>query len=448
MNSIMKQPNIIIIIADTMRLDSLSVYNKNINTPAVDLFSRDSIIYNNAIAPAPWTIPSHASLFTGKYASEHKIHESEKINGLDLNISMNNNKFPTIAEKLNKAGYNTLGISSNVNILPGSGFDKGFNNFYYSKNVYYNIIKNYLMRNNNIISADKIGTSKKKLEVLKTLLNAEGLDGLKRLYNLGSLFKNKYDGFYYDKGGYDTLDHIENSSFKSPFFLFLNFMEMHDPYIKNDPLAIDKGLKSLFGYININPKTKSNIRKQYFQRSIIFDYYFGRLIRFLKYNDIYDDTLIILTSDHGQQLYENNYYGHGLYLTDELIRIPLIIKYPGNTHVVYNNVTSLVNLKDIILGDYSNFHDRSKYVFSESYGIHMDTRQIENLDDYAEKKKDIDIRRKAIVSNDCKMVINQNGSIEELKYKGKKIDIANNKEIVKNLKEELDIFIGNEKFYS
>ena len=445
----MKQPNIIIIVADTMRLDALSVYNNKINTPAVDLFSRNSIIYNNAIAPAPWTIPSHASLFTGKYASEHKIHESEEIKDFDLNISMNYNKFPTIAEKLNKEGYNILGISANANIVPGSGFDKGFNNFYYSKNVYYNIIKNYLMRNNNIISADKIWTGQKKLEVLKTLLKEDGLNGLKRLYNLGSLFKNKYDGFYYDKGGYDTVDHIENSSFKSPFFLFLNFMEMHEPYIKDGPnIGTVKGLKSLFGYININTKTKSNIRKRYFQRSIIFDYYFGRLIRFLKYNNIYDNTLIILTSDHGQQLYENNYYGHGIYLTDELIRIPLIIKYPGNMHSVDNDVISLTDLKDIILSDFSNLNDRPKYVFSESYGIHMDTRQIENLDGYAERKKDIDIRRKSIISSDYKMVMNQKGSIEELKYKGKKIDASDNREIATKLKEELDIFIGNEKFYS
>ena len=444
----MKQPNIIIIVADTMRLDALSVYNNKINTPAVDLFSRNSIIYNNAIAPAPWTIPSHASLFTGKYASEHKIHESEEIKIFDLNISMNYNKFPTIAEKLNKEGYNILGISANANIVPGSGFDKGFNNFYYSKNVYYNIIKNYLMRNNNIISADKIWTGQKKLEVLKTLLKEDGLNGLKRLYNLGSLFKNKYDGFYYDKGGYDTVDHIENSSFKSPFFLFLNFIEMHEPYIKDDPIGTVKGLKSLFGYININTKTKSNIRKRYFQRSIIFDYYFGRLIRFLKYNNIYDNTLIILTSDHGQQLYENNYYGHGIYLTDELIRIPLIIKYPGNMHSVDNDVISLTDLKDIILSDFSNLNDRPKYVFSESYGIHMDTRQIENLDGYAERKKDIDIRRKSIISSDYKMVMNQKGSIEELKYKGKKIDASDNREIATKLKEELDIFIGNEKFYS
>ena len=442
----MKQPNIIIIVADTMRLDALSVYNNKINTPAVDLFSRNSIIYNNAIAPAPWTIPSHASLFTGKYASEHKIHESEEIKIFDLNISMNYNKFPTIAEKLNKEGYNILGISANANIVPGSGFDKGFNNFYYSKNVYYNIIKNYLMRNNNIISADKIWTGQKKLEVLKTLLKEDGLNGLKRLYNLGSLFKNKYDGFYYDKGGYDTVDHIENSSFKSPFFLFLNFMEMHEPYMRNEP----SGLKPFINgqNITINTKTKSNIRKRYFQRSIIFDYYFGRLIRFLKYNNIYDNTLIILTSDHGQQLYENNYYGHGIYLTDELIRIPLIIKYPGNMHSVDNDVISLTDLKDIILSDFSNLNDRPKYVFSESYGIHMDTRQIENLDGYAERKKDIDIRRKSIISSDYKMVMNQKGSIEELKYKGKKIDASDNREIATKLKEELDIFIGNEKFYS
>ena len=442
-----KQPNIIIIIADTMRRDALSVYNNNINTPAIDLFSRDSVIYNNAIAPAPWTVPSHASIFTGKYASEHKIHESEEIKDVDLSNSMNFNKFPTIAEMLNREGYNTLGISANVNIIPGSGFDKGFNNFYYPKNVYYNIIKNYLTRNNNTITADKIEGSTKKLHILKTLYKENGIYGLTRLYNLSSLFKNKYDGFYYDKGGYATLDNIENSSFKSPFFLFLNFIEMHEPYIKNDPSGTDIGLKSLLGYNYINGKTKNYIRKQYFNRSSIFDYYFGRLIKFLKYNNMYDNTLIILTSDHGQELYENNFYGHGIYLTDELIRIPLIIKYPGNIHSVKDNVISLTNLKDIIINGFSNFQ-QNQYVFSESYGINVDTSHVQNLNGYLERKKNIDIRRKAIISNDYKMVINQYGFVDELKYKGKNVNVTDYKEIALKLREELDIFIGNEKFYS
>ena len=162
---------------------------------------------------------------------------------------------------------------------------------------------------------------------------------------------------------------------------------------------------------------------------------------------MYDNTLIILTSDHGQELYENNFYGHGIYLTDELIRIPLIIKYPGNIHSVNDNVISLTNLKDIIINGFSNFQ-QNQYVFSESYGINVDTSHVQNLNGYLERKKNIDIRRKAIISNDYKMVINQYGFVDELKYKGKNVNVTDYKEIALKLREELDIFIGNEKFYS
>ena len=431
-----------------MRRDALSVYNNRISTPSVDLFSKDSIIYNNAVAPAPWTIPSHVSLFSGKYASEHKIHEDEHVKDLGLNVAMNYNKFQTIAELLSIDGYNTMGISANVNIVPGSGFDRGFNNFYYSKNAYYNIIKNYLIRNNAVVSSDKIDRSDKKFKIIRTLFKEEGLNGLKRLYDLSALFKNKYDGFYYDKGGIITIDHIENSSFKSPFFLFLNFIEMHEPFIKNDPSGANLGLKSLLGYKQINSKIKMNIKKQYFDRSHLFDYYFGRLIKFLKYNNIYDNTIIILTSDHGQQLYENNYYGHGIYLTDELIRIPLIIKLPGNIHKIDNQVIGLTDLKEFIINDSPDFHSHNEFVYSESYGISTDTSYVKDLDGYADRKKDVDVRRKAIISNDYKMVINQNGYVEELKHKGKQVNVDDNKETIKKLREELDVFIGNEKFYN
>ncbi len=448
-NKLTKQPNIVLIIADTLRKDSLSVYNKNINTKNINNLGNDSVIYNNAIAPSSWTIPSHASLFTGTYPSEHRIHEERDVKLGDSRLSMNSIKYNTIAEILNKKGYNTLGLSENVNIPPGSGFDKGFNQYYLSKNVYSNIMKYYLLKSDlDTVHLSDIRSIKRIIKIFKLLYKDGGISGLIRFYNLYSLFNNKQDGYYYDKGGYTTTDIIENSSFKSPFFLFLNFFEMHEPYIKKDPAGTDNELKTLFGYYNPSLNTKIRIKNEYYKRTTVFDYYIGRIINFLKLNNIYDETMIIITSDHGQELYENGYYGHGIFLTDELIKIPLIIKYPGNIHMIKDDLISLVDIKNLILDGSISFHPHNEVVFSEIYGIHTDANFLKNYPEFYEKSKNIDIRRKAVFNKDYKMVINQYNKIEEFKYNGKNINVSDHKEIIDEFREKLDIFIGNEKFYS
>ena len=413
------------------------------------MVANDAVIYNKAVAPSSWTIPSHASLFTGTYPSEHKIHEDKNVKDINLHFSMNSVKYNTIAGILNQKGYNTLGISGNINITPGSGFDRGFNQFYYSKNVYYNIMKSYLFKSHpSIVNSSDIRSIKDKIKILRMLYKDQGISGLIRLYDLSTLFHNKFDGFYYDKGGYTTIDIIENSSFKSPFFLFLNLIEMHETYISKDPSGSDFGLKTLLGYYNPSLNVKNRIKTEYYKRTIISDYYIGKIINFLKCNHIYDDSMIIITSDHGQELYENGFYGHGIFLTDELINIPLIVKYPGNPHMIKDDLISLIDLKNLILDGSVSFNSGNEAVFSEAYGINTDISYIENYGDFKEKGENIDIRRKAIFTKDYKMVINQYEKVEELKYMGKNIDISCHSEIMNELKDKLDIFIGNEKFYS
>ena len=72
----MNQHNIILIVIDTMRRNAVSIYNNNVKTPNIEYLSKNSTIYNNVISPAPWTVPAHASIFTGKYLNEHKLHEA------------------------------------------------------------------------------------------------------------------------------------------------------------------------------------------------------------------------------------------------------------------------------------------------------------------------------------------------------------------------------------
>lgn len=83
-------PNIILVVFDTLRLDALGCYGGKVKTPVIDSFAADSVKFEGAVAPSSWTAPTHASLFSGKYPSDHGIHVS-----VDLKID----KIPSIANR-------------------------------------------------------------------------------------------------------------------------------------------------------------------------------------------------------------------------------------------------------------------------------------------------------------------------------------------------------------
>ena len=117
------KPDIIFIVLDTHRVDRLGCYGYFENTtPNLDAFAKQATIYETAISPAQWTIPSHASMFSGVYPAFHKTIQS----GDTLNT-----RFTTLAEHLKSAGYQTIGFCNNplVGVL-NNGFRRGFDNFY------------------------------------------------------------------------------------------------------------------------------------------------------------------------------------------------------------------------------------------------------------------------------------------------------------------------------
>ena len=125
----LKESNIILIVIDTLRDGIINFQQlKYDNVP----FFKDFTIYENCIATAPWTIPSHASIFTGKYPSEHGIHEDREHKTSSINL---NDFFPTkleygtIFQKLKEKGYTNYGISRNISIRPGTVFERGFDVF-------------------------------------------------------------------------------------------------------------------------------------------------------------------------------------------------------------------------------------------------------------------------------------------------------------------------------
>lgn len=440
----MAKPNIILIVADTMRKDALSLYNKNVKTPNIELLAKDSTVFNNTISPSPWTIPSHASIFTGKYPSEHGLHETTQFKSTDLTNRMRDLKYKTIAEILRNAGYNTIGISENPFISPNTGFDRGFNFFYSLALAPGEFVNNLLGKTN---WSTNINPNSSKFNVLLDLIKhheVKALLPLAREYLKVKTSAKAQLGLFSNGINIRRINDILNSStLLEPFFLFFNLMDMHEPYIKNfdDVLFQFSTLSGKSDISNIS-RIKS-IKNEYYKRANNIDNFIGNLVDYLKTSKIYNKTLIIFTSDHGQALMEKNFYGHGIYLYNELINVPLIIKYPNNRHIENNNYISTVSIFDIIKDAMDNIYniEYTDSIFSESYGIQNNIpRKFLNN----KKLKDIDIKRKAIFFYHYKLVVDCKENIEEFLKDNYNINPVQYKDIVKEMLDRVKIFNGNE----
>jgi arylsulfatase A-like enzyme len=116
------KPNILLIVMDTQRADNISCYGyPKETTPNIDRIASEGAIFLNNITPGVWTLPSHASLFTGRYVSGH---------GADANCEVLPVEFPTMAEILGRLGYQTIGFSNNGWVSRRTGVARGFQEFY------------------------------------------------------------------------------------------------------------------------------------------------------------------------------------------------------------------------------------------------------------------------------------------------------------------------------
>jgi arylsulfatase A-like enzyme len=429
----MKQPNIVILLMDTMRRDAISPYNESITTPAIKKLASESLVYD-AVSPSSWTLPSHVSLFTGKYPSEHSIHESYHVKTDELVIGMNQGKIglpsPTIAEFLRAKGYNTFGISANAQISSFTRMDAGFS-------VFVDITKKDEALN------EAVSYGRTRGEMLVNLAKQGKVGEIFELYRKSKQRVRLSENYPVDKGGNWITWLLNRVSIEAPFFIFINMMEMHDPYpsdVKYVPNQFH--MNDLFGISKIDDKLMKKIRKEYFEQSSIADQYVGRIINFLK--NVYDDTLIILTSDHGQALKEKNYYGHGIYLYDELVRVPLVVKYPKGIKPERKGLISLVNIYEMLKGAAEGVYEmrNDEFVISETYGIQDSLNGIA-IDD--KTRKEYDVPRKAIFKDGYKLVVNgSTGAVEEFTLNGRALSTKD--KAYGDLVNELHLYKGNEKF--
>ena len=385
----METPNVIMIVVDALRKD----YAKPLETR---LRKMGFISYENAITPAPWTLPSHASIFTGLYPLFHAAHETrnKKIPNLRLRYK------PLLTEQLNKLGYTNYLVTANGFISPFFGFG----NFDYIKQLHH--FHHFGFSEEELDNLRKIYNRYKFLSVFYLLRHLE----FELLYRIminyfSSKFHLPVERFYAllrkwpkEKGVSSFIKYLNKMTLKTPFFLFMNIIEVHEPYFLGDNMhkLFINNIKYNYSYPNYYEK----IRKKYAEQVNYVTQKIIELFKIFKEKNVFDNCLIIVVSDHGQLLGEHGRLYHGTFLFDELLRVPLLIKYPKEMKV---NVIkedkckyiSLVKLKPFILGIIKNtLNDDSVLysdtVFAESYGIQdyietvneKEKRNIERLEKY------------------------------------------------------------------
>ncbi|MGQ4834345.1 MAG: sulfatase-like hydrolase/transferase [Candidatus Asgardarchaeia archaeon] len=438
----MKKINVIFIVLDTLRKD----YAKEMEE---QLSKNGFIIYDKVIAPASWTTPVHASIFTGEYPIIHGAHETleRKISNVKLK------RKDTLIKYLNDLGYTTYLLTANTLITPYFGF-RGFDKvFFYFPRVHFTIPQEDF---NTLKTLEKkVRGSKLKLLLLlikqgKFRLIFEGaihvlVSKLRPLLILVYSIVRKWPR---NKGINYFINKISKMSFSEPFFIFANFMEMHEPYTvrERDYKEIIKSIKTG----RVDQRYIEKWRREYPRHAKYLAKKISQLIEVLKEKKIFHDSLIIITSDHGQMLGENGLMGHGRYLRDELLEVPLMIKYPDNISIEFYHkkrndlYISLKNLRglieDIIEGKYSDQALYSACVYAESYGIQYDNVKPENLHEEENIRK-LEKYRVAIYFKGMKAIFNVTDNVIESIESAKKqrVQEAEIEELKKRLKKFLTL---------
>lgn len=424
-------PSVVLVVFDALRKDLLPAYGGGASTPNLDSFGAEGCVYGNCVAPSPWTIPSHASMFTGRFPAEHGVRESYEMGLSDTLGLMKNVKGSTLAEVLGKKGYQTVGLPANATLTLREGFERGFESF-----------KAYERR---LVSPEDLALihrtfekGKGKVGTALDLISRGKVNELWRLYSTYRLMKKeaRIADFPRSKGGNFLLDRLSSIKLTPPFFLFVNFMETHEPYTSFEQKHSNLGpfnsvhTADLYEYKKIPSTVVDELKRAYSDTVSRADEYFGRLVGMLKRMGLYDDCLVIATSDHGQEFKEHGFYTHGTFLHREIVDVPLLIKYPGGKKPVvgkgYQNLCGIYPLVTETSEGVEAAMTSTAETFSEAFGVvHKppvvaDPSLKARLD---EVRARVDRPRRAVYREGYRFVVDwSTGEVEEFAFNGKELD--------------------------
>jgi arylsulfatase A-like enzyme len=293
------EPNVVLIVIDTLRSDHLSFYGYDQDTaPFLSGLARESAVFEKAYSASSWTSPATASIFTSLYPFQHGVlvglhaHKKEKKINPDIEVDRLPEEATTITEVLKKAGYRTFGVSDNFNICRTQGFTQGFDRF-----------KMYPYR------------------------------GAAAVNNLVEKWRQEIQA-----GG--------------KYFLYLHYMDPHSPYHKRGPwyredtsapvrypVAFQKrGRRRLSA-----AERRSRALARYDSEIGYVDDHIKRLFDLFGWKE---NTLLIVTSDHGEGLWDHGISGHANTLYREEIQVPFLVYFPGGMYS--RRVEGVVSTLDIL----------------------------------------------------------------------------------------------------
>ncbi|PWT91654.1 MAG: hypothetical protein C5B54_04890 [Acidobacteria bacterium] len=297
-------PNVILFSIDTMRQDRVSYYGYQFKTtPNLDALAKRSIVYHNAFCTYPSTLPSHSSVMTGLYVPKHRVSRP----GSDLVYRTKRipENVTTLAELAYDGNYTTAAITDGGFVSSFYGFDRGFQQYY--NNASHENIRH-------------VGTVDNAIRWLQKNANRQ-------------------------------------------FFLFLHTYRVHEPFNppaevfqsmfpnfpvkkEGDPLITVEYLQQILeGTVKPSAEDKDYVRHCYDSDANFFDQNFGNLVKAVQNLGLDQNTVILVMSDHGEQLFDRgNEVGHGAYVYPESVRVPLILYVPGKGHQDRQEIVSLVDV--------------------------------------------------------------------------------------------------------
>jgi arylsulfatase A-like enzyme len=345
--------NIILITIDALRADHLGFlgYQKNI-TPNLDRLAKESIIFTQAFSVGPSTPYSFPAILTSTYPLDFK--GPQKIERPRILIS----------EILQKAGYITCAIHSNPYLSSYFGYDRGWDYFEDVTSPFGQLPRGIERKLRKIFIYN-----------LKSFIFSFHPPLFLWLKFLKDKLKEKKSSFKIKAGRLNQLAKdflLSVKEEKKPFFLWIHYMDVHSPYFpkehyeKNKPLSYQELVAgSYINYlIDFGQKEKlRNYLKKFMQKTIqlydegieYVDQEIGKFLDFLKENNFYENTILCLTSDHGEELFDHggiehpgiSYFSRKLY--NELLHVPLIIKIPKRNPQRIERKVSLIDLPSTLL---------------------------------------------------------------------------------------------------
>jgi arylsulfatase A-like enzyme len=314
--------NVLFVVMDTVRKRNLSVYSYDRpTTPTLEAFADEATVFEEAVAPAPWTLPVHASLFTGLYPSQHEAtQENPYLEGAT-----------TLAESLSAAGYATACYSSNAWITPYTNLTDGFDD----QDNFFQVMPGDFL-SGPLARAWKTMNDDPRLRKLA--------DGLVELGNTAHEYFARGEGG--DSKTPAIVDRVQGfvedaESDGREWFTFVNLMDAHLPYHPPEEFAEEfaPGVDSTevcqnskefnSGARDIDDEEWDDIRSLYDAEIAYLDHHLGRLFDWLKETDRWAETMVVVCADHGELHGEHDLYGHEFCIYDPLVSVPLLVKAPG-----------------------------------------------------------------------------------------------------------------------